>query len=145
MLDNLENLQKDNNHHESKKSIYFPIILLLTAVFVFPIIASATEAVEEAFKGLEKFNAEVDLPAGEEGELRDVIVNILNVLLGFLALVFIVLIFYGAFKYMTAGGNADQTSQALKILRNAVIGIAIILLSYAIVNYVFIIFIEEIL
>ncbi|MDD5110727.1 MAG: hypothetical protein PHI63_05980 [Patescibacteria group bacterium] len=49
--------------------------------------------------------------------------------IAFLGLVFLVLVIWGGFKWMTAAGNETQVEAAKKIVRNATIGLAIILLA----------------
>lgn len=83
---------------------------------------------------LGEFNENAGLPANEN--LADTIVTIINIVLGFLALVFVILIIYGGFTYMTAGGTAEKTKKATDILKNSVIGVIIIVLSGIFVNYI---------
>ncbi|MDD5043828.1 MAG: pilin [Patescibacteria group bacterium] len=51
---------------------------------------------------------------------------------GFLGLVFLGVIVYAGFVWMTAGGNEQNIEKAKKLLFNGVIGIAIVLLSVSI-------------
>ena len=64
------------------------------------------------------------------------IAQIIKWILGFLGVVFLVLVIIAGFKWMTAGGASDQVKQAQASLTNATIGLAIILFSYLITNYV---------
>lgn len=69
-------------------------------------------------------------------DVRTTIASIINVALGLLGIVALVIILYGGFKWMTAGGNDDQVGEARKIIIAGVIGLAVILSSYAIANFV---------
>lgn len=71
----------------------------------------------------------------EETDVRVVIVNIINLALSFLGLIAVILILWGGFKWMTAGGNDESVEAAKKIIIAAVIGLAIILSAYAIANF----------
>ncbi len=62
-----------------------------------------------------------------------VIVNYVLVLVGIFALAFLV---YGGFLYITSRGEADQVTTAKQIIINAVIGIVVVGVSAAIVNFV---------
>ena len=62
--------------------------------------------------------------------------SIINIVLGFLGILSLALILYAGFKWMTAAGNEDQVSSAKKILVSAVIGLIIILSSYALAAFV---------
>ena len=52
-----------------------------------------------------------------------------NGIIGFLGLIFLVLIIWGGFKWMTAQGNEEQVSKAKKVIINAALGLAIVLLA----------------
>ncbi|MFA6393628.1 MAG: IPT/TIG domain-containing protein [Patescibacteria group bacterium] len=89
---------------------------------------------------LAQSDLDLGLSAGEQIGLssaspKTVIVNVVRVLLGFLALVAVIIIMYGGFIWMTAGGNAEKIEKAKKILRNAAIGLLIILSAFAIVSF----------
>lgn len=68
---------------------------------------------------------------------RVIVVNIIKLFLGFLGLFAVIMIMYAGFLWMTAGGNSDKIDTAKAIIKNAFIGILIILSSYAIVSFIF--------
>jgi len=61
---------------------------------------------------------------------------IIKTLFGFLGVIFFGLILYGGFLYMTSMGKDEQIKKAKNTIITAVIGLAIILLSYAIASFV---------
>ncbi len=67
---------------------------------------------------------------------KKVIVRVINTLLTFLGLISVVLILTGGFKWMTSMGNKDKIDEAKKLIKNSIIGLAVILFSYAITNFV---------
>lgn len=69
-------------------------------------------------------------------DLKDTVINIINWVLGLLGIVAVIMVLYGGFQWLTAGGSEDKVASAKKILQSAVIGLIIILLAWAIVNYV---------
>lgn len=69
-------------------------------------------------------------------DLRAIIASVINIALGFLGILAVVIILYAGFKWMTAAGNEDQVSDARKMLMQAVIGLAVIFLAWAIANFV---------
>ena len=73
---------------------------------------------------------------GGQGSIRQLALQIVNFFLGFLGIVAVMMIIYGGFLYVTAAGNDEKVGQAKKIIMYAVIGIIIILVSFAIVNTV---------
>lgn len=68
--------------------------------------------------------------------LKPMVFSIINVILGFLGLVALVIVMYGGFVWMTAGGNPERVSRAKKILFNGLIGLLLILASWGIANFV---------
>ncbi len=69
-------------------------------------------------------------------DLPGMAINIINMILGFLALIAIIIVIVGGFEWMTAGGNEDRVATAKKRLTYGIIGLAIIFLAYAIVKFV---------
>ena len=65
-----------------------------------------------------------------------IISDIIGALLGLLGLIFIVLIIYAGFLWMTAQGNEEQIGKAKKMITNAVIGIIITAMAYTISSFV---------
>src|SRR3990167_1617386 len=66
--------------------------------------------------------------------LATVIVNAVNYGLLIAGSVAVLMIIVGGFLYITASGDQERLEKAKKTLRNAIIGVIIILLSLAIVN-----------
>ncbi|MEK7681163.1 MAG: IPT/TIG domain-containing protein [Patescibacteria group bacterium] len=89
-------------------------------------------------------SAQVDLGVEAAGDtiglastdIRVIVAKIIKTALGLLGIVAIVLVLYGGYVWMTAGGDEEKISQAKKILVNSFIGLAIILSSYAITSFV---------
>ncbi|MFH1030835.1 MAG: hypothetical protein V1770_06295, partial [bacterium] len=67
---------------------------------------------------------------------RITIVNIIRIGLGFLGVIAVIIIIYAGYLWMTAGGSAEQIEKAKMLMRNAVIGLVIILSSFAIVSFI---------
>ncbi|MEK7624795.1 MAG: LamG-like jellyroll fold domain-containing protein, partial [Patescibacteria group bacterium] len=69
-------------------------------------------------------------------DIRVIIAQIIRVALGFLGVLALGLMLYGGFVWMTSGGNEQKISDAKKIIINGVIGLAIILSSFAITSFI---------
>ena len=67
---------------------------------------------------------------------RTMAAKVINVILGFLGIIAVVIILLGGFKWMTAGGNEDKVGEAKKLITAGIIGLVIILASYAIATFV---------
>lgn len=70
------------------------------------------------------------------GDLVTIIGRLINILLGFLGVVFLVLMLYAGFIWMTAGGDEKKVEKARAYIRNSIIGLVIIASSWAIVSFI---------
>lgn len=71
-----------------------------------------------------------------EATTAEAAIQLLTLLFQVVGLFFLVLTVYAGFLWMTAGGNEEQVGKSKALLRNAVIGFTIIILSYAITTFV---------
>lgn len=67
---------------------------------------------------------------------RSLVLTMVNWVLAFLGLVAVIMVIFGGFLYVTAAGKEDQAGKGKKVIMYAIVGIAIILLSFAIINTV---------
>jgi hypothetical protein len=72
----------------------------------------------------------------DENALLNMIGNIINVILGFLGVILLIYILYAGFLWMTAGGDKGKVETATAMIRNAIIGLVIIVAAYAISTFV---------
>jgi hypothetical protein len=70
-------------------------------------------------------------------DFATVVGTLLNGLLGILGTAFLLLTIYAGFLWMTAAGNEEKITKAQGIIRTSVIGLLIVVLSYAITKFVF--------
>lgn len=68
-------------------------------------------------------------------DIRITVGRLVNIVLGFLGVIFLILAVSAGFKYMTSGGNDEKTKEAVALLRNAVIGLLIVLAAWMITRY----------
>ncbi len=78
----------------------------------------------------------VSTATGGQTSFRQLALTIVNFFLSFLGLIAVIMIIYGGFLYVSAAGNQEKIESAKKIIMYAIIGIIVILLSFAIVNTV---------
>ncbi len=62
--------------------------------------------------------------------------NVLNFIFGFSAIVALFFVFFAGFKFLTSGGDAKQVEGARKTLTYAIIGLIVVLLSFAILKFI---------
>jgi len=79
----------------------------------------------------------VAAPTGfSQTDIKDVGAEIVKSLFGVLGLTFFVLIIYAGIKWMTARGDEEVITKARDTIFAAVIGLSVILASYAITNFI---------
>lgn len=62
----------------------------------------------------------------------EIIGIVVGVLLGFLGVIFVILTIYAGYNWMTARGNEEQVTKAKDTLKNAIIGLILVISAYAI-------------
>ena len=80
---------------------------------------------------------DINLEQQQNVDITDTIIQIINWVLGFLALIAIVIILIGGFEWMTAGGSEEKVKTAKTRMKYGFIGLAIVLFAYIIVSFVF--------
>ena len=70
------------------------------------------------------------------GDLVSTVASIINVILGFLGVIAVVIILFGGFKWMIAGGDKTKVDEARKWIFSGITGLVIILSAYAIASFV---------
>lgn len=75
-------------------------------------------------------------PSGETRDVRGIVVSGVRIFLGFLGLYFTVLIILGGFRWMNSRGNEEEVTKAKSQIKNAIIGMIIVIAAYAIAEIV---------
>lgn len=83
----------------------------------------------------DQFTSKGDL--AQARTVGEVIVAIINTLLGLLFALVVLMVIYGGFLYVTAGGADDRTKKGKKVITQALIGMAIVVLAYVLVSTVY--------
>lgn len=112
------------------------LIALATGIgaFLAPSVALATNPFETA----QNLATDVGTNAGiAEGKgLTEIVGSIINAALGFLGIIFLVLLLYAGFLWMTAQGEDANVKKAKGMITQAVIGLVIVVAAFAISNFV---------
>ena len=98
------------------------------ALLALPLVASAATSYT-----IENIGGSIGLGTAD---LKSTVVNVIQWVLGILALVAVIMIIIGGFQWMTAAGNEEKIEKAKKVISAAVIGLIIVLLAWAIVIFV---------
>ena len=97
--------------------------------------AAALAQLSDAKTDLETVGGAIGTDA-TSNSLPELIGNIIAVLLSVLGIIFVVLVVYAGFLYLTAAGEDDKVKTAKKLLSQSIIGLIIIVAAYAIANFV---------
>lgn len=73
---------------------------------------------------------------GGASSARELVLTIVNYFLYFLGLIATLMVIYGGVLYVTAAGDTEAVDKGKKVIMYALVGIIIILLSFALVNSV---------
>lgn len=109
-------------------------ITLLLSLVLIPYSANAAPTLQDA-RGAFVDAGEVAF-GGQPPSLPTTLATIVRGALSLLGLIFISLIVYAGFLWMTAGGDDKRVGKAKDIIQQAIIGLAITLSAYAITNFV---------
>ena len=113
--------------------IYDPVLASLICVLNISSVSAAGDVCSSSA------SSEVKEAAGCSGgsdDLPDVIVSILNVIIGVAGFISVIWIIIGGVNYMTSSGDPNKTKKARDTILYACIGLIICVLSFAIVNFV---------
>lgn len=72
-----------------------------------------------------------------KADLKTSISGVIELVLGFLGIIAILVVLYGGFRWLTAGGDTSKVKDAQAVLKNGIIGLVIVLCAYIIVKFVF--------
>ena len=114
----------------------FLLIAILGMALILP--ASAQVLTGQAQTQLQTRNQEFLGEAGLSANLTlgQFVAAVIKVMLGFLGVIFIVLIIYSGITWMTSAGNEEKIGTAKKTMIAATIGLAIVLSAYAITFFI---------
>jgi len=114
----------------SRKIIYFlSFFVFFSLAFVLVGFANA----QGLDVGIDEINSSIGL---SQTDPRIIAARIINFALLFLGVIAVGLVIYAGFLWMTSGGSEDKIDQAKKILKNAIIGLVIVLSSWGIATFI---------
>ncbi len=119
-----------------KAAVFLP---LLSILILLPTWAQAQPLTPEQAGEMDDQSDAFRQSAGfQEGlTIGGVIATVIKAVLGFLGIIFVIIIIINGFKWMTAGGNEEKVKDAKDSIKNAIIGLIIVVAAYAITYFVF--------
>ncbi len=105
------------------------IVVLFFAIFA-PFVVSAKPNLGTNYVG------NLGLTEANNTDPRAFAINIVKYLMTFLGIIAVLVVLYGGFIWMTAGGNEDKVDKAKKMIISGAIGLVIVLSAFAIITFV---------
>lgn len=102
-----------------------------------PLVAFADSAVGQGLRSnnfSSLFGNGISLSAQQD--LPHLILAVVDIMLFFAGAIAVVFVIIGGYFYLTAQGNDEQAEKGKKTLVNAVIGVIVVIMSYAIISVV---------
>ena len=117
-------------------SLFFLLIFGVIQFVVFSLAVKPAQADESLFNNQVGISEIGQTYGNKKTDVRIIITRLILIVLSFLAVIFLALIIYAGFRYMTAAGNQDQVTKAVSQIRDATIGLLIIFASWALTFYI---------
>jgi cytochrome bd-type quinol oxidase subunit 2 len=115
----------------------FASLFLLIFLSIFPLQIEASNWLDRANEGgLNSIGTTAYNETSSPEPLQMIVARIIKIFLGLLGIIFVILILVAGFKYMTAGGNEEKVKQSVAQIRNAIIGLFIIIAAYSITIFI---------
>ncbi|MDP4001379.1 MAG: hypothetical protein Q8P83_04025 [bacterium] len=73
------------------------------------------------------------LPGNSSSKIIDLVQMFINIALAIVGITAVAFLIYGGFRYITSAGNEEASETAKKVIKNSIIGLIIVVLSYIIV------------
>lgn len=124
--------------YKNKKK-YLITALFIFSVFLFGNFCFAGILPSDTAKEAATQAAKVGVPGGFNTglDIFGIIQIIIKVLLGLLGIIFLILIIFAGYNWMTAAGEEEKVKKATDTIKRAVIGLIIIVCAYLITIFVF--------
>ncbi len=120
-------------HLGSKEKVVCVLIILI----LFLALSGFLVQKKAAFAQLDELRDTADVAGlGSETEPTAIVGRIIGIVLGLMGIILVVLMIAGGIMWMTSGGNAEQVTKAKKLMSSALIGLIIVIFSYAISEFV---------
>jgi len=124
-------------HIKKYKKIFFSFVFLSLLIFSAGWGVSLAQAgdygLEKAAEGMPNGPNSAGNPSSD---IRAMVGKYLNIALSFLGIIFFLIMIYAGFNWMIARGEKGAAEKAREMIFNAVMGLAIVVSAYVIVNFI---------
>ena len=115
------------------KQLLIGLLLGLLAAPQLTLAATAATRLKNVVAGAPTY----DVDKTDQNTLTNYVGAIIGVFLGLLGTIFIILIIYGGYTWMTAAGNVEKVAKAGRVLKASILGLLIVIAVYAMWYFLF--------
>jgi len=98
--------------------------------------APANDARGDALNILDQTGFQANLGNSQSPTTFQIIGSVINLILGFVGILFFGLVVYGGVTWLMAGGTPEQVDKAINILKRSAFGIVVVVLAFILTNFV---------
>ena len=120
------------------KKILLATLASLLLTLAIPLTTAAAQGLEDSIRDQLIPVEDIYNPANDTttGSIQITIAKFIKTALGFLGVIAIILMLYGGFVWMVSRGNENEIGRAKGIISAAIVGAAIILVAFAVTQFV---------
>ena len=111
-------------------------IYLIISLAIWPLKSWAALLNNDVIAPTKEFANNVGYNVTKDPSISIIIGAVIQYILGFVGMIFLILVISGGMQWMTAGGNTEKINKARGRIINAAIGLAITIAAYAIVWFI---------
>lgn len=117
-----------------RKPMVWGFICLMVVLVLPQMILAATPALDTLDNIASKKGPYIQ---ADSNTLSSIIGTVISLVLGLLGIIFLILMIYAGYNWMTAQGEEEKVTQAKSTITRAITGIIVVIGAYAIWNFVF--------
>ena len=115
--------------------------IIITTLLFFSIsttlcFAQTNPSLQDAFSNAEKISEDAGYQTSQDADLIDTIGGLISFVLSVLGIIFVLLIIYSGFIWMIAGGEEKKVTEAKDTIKQAIIGLVIVLAAYVLSYFI---------
>lgn len=118
------------------KKIFFALAIIIILIPCFKVSAYEVGGGGQSWTKSNLTEFGLDVGIASDQSLESKIIGYIKILLGFLGIIFLILIIIAGFRWMTSGGNEEIINKSKGMIKSSVIGLAIILFAFIITSFV---------
>ena len=115
----------------------FIIVLAFSIFIVFSLVTVVgAQGLGDAFKNANTVADAGGYKIGETATAEIIVAKVINAILSMLGVLFLILMLYGGYLWMTAAGKEERVTKAKNLITAAIIGVILVVSAYAISYFV---------